>query len=368
MKVRGRSRSACYLILVSPAPSPTAAAVIAGLLVCGGCGGAPTPRDRVDPEVVVVRPGDVRFVGMCDASGAVPLGGARFAVADDEDNVLRVYDADRGGKPIASIDVSTAILPERAAVAPGEETDLEAATRVGDVAFWIASHGRRKSGKPAPARLRFFATTAPADGVSLEVVATTDALLQAMIDEPRHAELGLAAASALAPTAPGGLNIEGLSRREAGGVWIALRNPTVGGNAVVLALENPLEHIRGEPARFADPVLLDLDGLGVRAMTSWRGRHVIVAGDAVHASRSRLFVWDLHDEPREITSVDLTQFNAEAFVSRDDRDQIMLLSDDGSVRVPDGRNKKGKPCKRQHDPARKSFHGRLVAIPDAIPD
>src|SRR5688572_741580 len=49
---------------------------------------------------------EVTFIGMCDASGAVPLGARTFAVADDEGNVLRVYDSDRGGEPIASADLS----------------------------------------------------------------------------------------------------------------------------------------------------------------------------------------------------------------------------------------------------------------------
>src|ERR1041384_1457792 len=47
---------------------------------------------------------ELTFTGMCDASGAVPLDDHLFAVADDEDNVLRVYDADRGGSPLGAAD------------------------------------------------------------------------------------------------------------------------------------------------------------------------------------------------------------------------------------------------------------------------
>ncbi|MFP2933313.1 hypothetical protein ACLESO_50840 [Pyxidicoccus sp. 3LG] len=46
------------------------------------------------------------FEGMCDASGAVALGGELFVVGDDEDNVLRVYDARRGGAPVQRVDLS----------------------------------------------------------------------------------------------------------------------------------------------------------------------------------------------------------------------------------------------------------------------
>jgi hypothetical protein len=364
MKAGSAWTAACYLTKVAGNRAPLA--IVSVLVACGGSVGD-RRSSTVDPEIVATAAGDVTFTGMCDASGAVPLGGARFAVADDEDNVLRVYDAELGGGPIATIDVADAILPSPAhgAIAPRDEVDLEAATRVDDVAYWLGSHGRRKNGRPAPARLRFFATTAPDDGASLAVLGSTDRLLGAILAEPTFAALGLAAAAQLAPTAPGGLNIEGLSRRAAGGVWIAFRSPVVDGDALVLGLENPMELIRGEPARFVEPVRLDLGGLGIRAMTSWRGQHVIVAGHPVHGERSRLYVWDGEAEPREVTSVDLTNFNAEAFFSRDDR-ALMLLSDDGTVRIqePGGKpGKKGKPCKRLRDPTRKRFHGRPVELP-----
>src|SRR5690606_15608234 len=47
----------------------------------------PKPEDRA----IAIR--WVEFEGACDASGAVPVDEMHFAVADDEDNVLRVYDA-----------------------------------------------------------------------------------------------------------------------------------------------------------------------------------------------------------------------------------------------------------------------------------
>ena len=46
------------------------------------------------------------FEGACDASGAVGIDSRRFLLADDEDNVLRVYDAERGGKPLFEADFS----------------------------------------------------------------------------------------------------------------------------------------------------------------------------------------------------------------------------------------------------------------------
>ncbi|MBA3459334.1 MAG: DUF3616 domain-containing protein [Deltaproteobacteria bacterium] len=329
-------------------------------LLLVACGSAPAAERTPDPTRVELQPGDVTFVGMCDASGAVPLDGSKFVVADDEDTILRTYDV-KGGAPIAMLDVTDAIIPPtaRAEVLPTDEVDIEAATRVGNVAFWIASHARRKGGKPAPARLRFFATNTPSGDEPMRVLGTTDRLLAAMISEPKFAHLPLAKAAITGPTEDGGLNIEGLSARREGGVWIAFRNPVVGGKALVIGLENPLELIQGGPAKFVAPVLLDLDGLGIRAMTQYRGRYAVVAGHPIHARRSVLHVWKgTRANPRAMKKLDLTQFNAEAFVARDDRDRIMLLSDDGTVMID------GKECKRLADPAMKQFHGRWVALPN----
>jgi hypothetical protein len=58
--------------------------------------------DEGEPDWIV-------FEGACDASGAIPVDGRRFAVADDEDSVLRVYDAWAGGAPKAQLDVAEAI-------------------------------------------------------------------------------------------------------------------------------------------------------------------------------------------------------------------------------------------------------------------
>jgi hypothetical protein len=51
----------------------------------------------ITPSAEAREDGTVVFEGTCDASGAVPLDARRFAVADDENNVIRIYDAERGG-------------------------------------------------------------------------------------------------------------------------------------------------------------------------------------------------------------------------------------------------------------------------------
>ena len=63
----------------------------------------PNPEDRA----IALR--WVEFEGACDASGAVPVDDRHFAVADDEDNVLRVYDAVNGGKAVRKTNLSKQI-------------------------------------------------------------------------------------------------------------------------------------------------------------------------------------------------------------------------------------------------------------------
>jgi len=298
----------------------------------------------------------VVFRGMCDASGAVVLDPTHFAVADDEDNVLRVYDGESGGDPVSSVDVSKSLaLPVKKKT---PEADIEAATRVGDRALWLTSHGLSSKGKLQPARFRFFATTAPTQGFEVAPVGTAyQNLLSDMIAAPQLARFDLGAAAQLAPKLNGGLNIEGMTARLDGtSVLIGFRNPVPDQKALLVPLLNPLRVIAGETAQLGEPELLDLGGRGVRSLTSWRGRYLIMAGSSGSEHRSVLFVWDGNALPRPITALDLSDINPEAFVSRDEQDEVMFLSDDGTVEIG------GIPCKKLKDRTKKQFRGLWVRV------
>ena len=109
--------------------------------------------------------------------------------------------------------------------------------------------------------------------------------------------------------------------------------------------------LEGARAQMGEPVLLDLGGLGIRALSWWRGRYLIAGGPVGEGSRSRLFVWPGQGPARALDEVDLTDFQAEGFFSPEDRDEILVLSDDG------GRLLDGVPCKDLDEPARKRFRG-----------
>ena len=304
----------------------------------------------------------VTFEGACDASGAVVLDGARFAVGDDEDNVLRVYDADKGGRPLSTHDVSLGLGLEKGKK-KFPEADIEAATGLGDRALWLTSHGRDSKGRRADSRILFFATQKSKDGAP-EVVGTPyRRLLDDLLALRSLRRFKLAAASQIPPKAPGGLNIEGMTAMEDGtSVLIGFRSPVPDGKALLIALHNPLELLAGKKPRFGEPLLLDLGGKGVRGISYWRGRYLIVAGSpGAGGSGSALYSWRPEEgsKPRR-EEVDLTGFNPEGFVTFEGRDQFLLLSDDGERPGADGR-----ACKKQKDPALKSFRALRLTLPHA---
>jgi hypothetical protein len=209
--------------------------------------------------------------------------------------------------------------------------------------------------------LRFFATTAPTEGTDLTPVGVAyHALLDDMNANPALARFDLVAAAELAPKETGGLNIEGMTRRPDGtSVLLGFRNPRPQGKALTVPLLNPLQVTDGARAEFGEPQLLDLGGLGIRALSLWRGQYLIIAGAIADETDSRMFLWDGADRLRKLDSISLDGLNPEAFVSSDESDRVLLLSDDGTVEIA------GKPCKKQKDSTLKQFRGVWVQIPPA---
>jgi hypothetical protein len=292
----------------------------------------------------------VTFEGTCDASGAVPIDSRYFAVADDESNVLRVYDSEKGGPPIDWVDMTPSLHLKKK---KKPEADLEAATQVGSYALWISSHARTKKGKSQPDRFRFFATNMPTRDNHMKLEGEPySALLEDMLRDPRLAQFELAGAAERAPQEEGGLNIEGMTATPDGGVLLGFRNPVPKGRALLITLLNPLDPMHGKPVRFGEPKLLDLGGLGVRSLSFWHGRYLIAAGHYEHGAVSKLFAWKGDGSaPHPIATPALDDFNPEAFFTPEERDEIMVLSDDGSREIS------GERCKDLEDSSEMRFRG-----------
>ncbi len=323
--------------------------LLSGALLIAGFGIHAHAETRVSAPML--------YSGMCDASAAVALTDKLFAVASDEESVIRVYDRDQDGAPLQSINVSAFLdLDPRK-----PESDLEGAARMGDRAYWITSHGRNKNGKERPSRDRFFAVQiiTNAQRVELKMVGKPyEHLLDDLMRDPKLKPFNLTRASKLEPKARGALNIEGLSATPEGRLLIGFRNPIPGGKALLVPLLNPEAVIQGQAARFGEPILLDLGGLGIRDMEYWDGQYAIIAGPYDGKGQSRIYEWPGGTSlPRLVKHAHLKGLNPEAIIFYPDkgREQFQLLSDDGKKLV------NGKPCKQLAEPGQQHFRSVWIS-------
>ncbi|NRF72230.1 DUF3616 domain-containing protein [Aquincola sp. S2] len=270
-----------------------------------------------------------RYTGMAEASAAAMLDAQHFVVADDECNVLRVYRAGQAAPVGQPVDLRQFLG------AGAKASDIEGAARVGDVVYWISSHSLTgNKGKFLEGRHRIFATKIePGAGAAPTVRPTGEPfkrLLQELIAAPALQGLKLGKAAKKKPEQEDGLNIEGLAATPEGGLLIGFRNPLSQGKAILVPLANPADVIKGAKPAFADPVLLDLGGRGVRSIERAADQYLIVAGPVADAGGFALYQWSGKPLEAPRLRAELAPgFHAEAAFNFDGQ-QLMLLSDDGA--------------------------------------
>jgi len=305
----------------------------------------------VFPTVVSASADVLVYHGMSDASAAVPIADDMFVVADDENNVLRIYRLS-GDLPIANSDLTDFLEVDQ----EHPEADIEGATKVGERIYWITSHGRNKDGKLRPSRYRFFATVVKVENniVSIQPVGkpckdlvdrlvNNDIGRRFNLDRVTRLEakqLGEKERKKLAPKRQG-LNIEGLCASADGMVlYIGFRNPRPSGKAFVVPLTNPVAVVEAgaEPA-FGEIILWDLAGLGIRSMeySTFHKAYFIIAGPHDEADNFALYRWSGNECNQPVflrrLSKDRRQFSPEALMCFDNSARILLLSDDGTIAI-----------------------------------
>lgn len=308
--------------------------------------GAPPESERPRPDFSEPVLGEqIIFRGACDASGAIPIDRNFFALADDEDNAIRIYDVRTGGPPRRELD-ATPTIPD------SPEADFEASTRLGDIAFWLGSHGRGKKGTVRPERLVLLGTSLPSLSGELKVIGEPyQGLVAALAEDAAYASVDALRAG----DSPPALNFEGMTATARESLLLGFRSPVPRGKALIAELLNPSDVLWGGVPVFAPPAFLDFGGLGVRALSSWRGDYLIVAGP-LDDGPSKLYRWRGGKVPPSSVEIDFTDFNPEAFFTPEDRDEILLISDDGTQLVG------GKRCKKLKDPSEKYFRGMWVRL------
>src|SRR5688500_10502422 len=296
------------------------------------------------------------FARMCDASAGIALSPTIFVAADDESNQLRTYSTLKPGPPIHGLELSVFLQ-----IGKGKpEIDVEGAAQVGDMVYWITSHGRNKDGEVRLSRQRFFATRITGtDQPRLEISGRPYGnLLRDLVADPQLAGFELEDASEKAPKKKNALNIEGLCARPDGTLLIAFRNPVPKKQALLIPLLNAAELVMGSGARakFGPAITLSLDGNGVRDMLQHEGKYYMIAGARDGGKDFQLYRWDGSTAPQILHQWEARTFNPEAILSVPGKsDEFLILSDDGSIKTA------GQECKTFPEASRR-FRAVLLKI------
>ncbi|MFG2978018.1 DUF3616 domain-containing protein [Streptomyces sp. NPDC048331] len=254
-------------------------------------------------SAAVQNPADARYLtGSADASAAVDVGGGYAVVADDESNVLRLYDRSRSGAPVRTWDFSSQL-------GVGKEVDIEGATRIGNTVYWTGSLGNNKDGEYKAPRNTVFTTTVSGSGAGAQPAygRSYKKLREDLVawDKANGNRYGFAAGTAdgEAPKQIDGFNVEGLefAPGSTSTAYLGFRAPPApvvpGGKALIVPVTNFDQVLAsGAEATFGAGIELDLGGLSVRDIRkNAAGQYLILAGSWAADDNSdpyALYRWD----------------------------------------------------------------------------
>lgn len=325
--------------------------------------------------------------GGSDTSGAVALDSDYMIVADDEENLLRVY------RRSGSADTSIAAVKEwdfSEVTGLSKELDVEALTRFdSDKILVVGSHSNKKDGGEAVTdRGHIVALQVSGTGADTEFthLGTYSFLEQDLVywDQQNGDRFGFAksAAGGLAPENVAGFSIEGAVTSHDGSVlWLGFRAPQVDQKlrnkallVPVLNYRNLVEGSLGEgSAEFGEPLELNLGGRGIRDISKWSGgQYLIVAGPATSSEPQvtenfALYQWNgvrsdapvkLHNNLEELRVGNLGSI--ETIVEphpEQPETRVQLLLDNGDT-VWDGQTKVSKDL----EPEEQQFLGAFLEL------
>lgn len=282
-------------------------------LTVTGTSGKITTLDIPYKASVATTPTSRVLLGTSDASSAISVGNGYWLVADDEDDLIRLYDSTTSSRNVNQF------LPYSGN--NSGEIDFEASARRGDTIYWLGSHSNAKDGSLESSRYRIFRTTVSGSGATTALSA--DGLYAGLRtdlvnwDTANGNTLGFAAGAkkGVGPNELGGFDIEGAEfSPDEKSLYLGMRSPVspaaVGGKAVIVPVTNIDAVIDGteDHASFADAILLDLGGDSIRELRrNDRNEYLILsakAGGDSDASSQHLWAWDGQPDskPRLLTT------------------------------------------------------------------
>ncbi|WP_428955434.1 hypothetical protein [Streptomyces sp. cg35] len=319
------------------------------LKVTGTGGATATTKLHYAASGSVQNPSGTRyFTGSSDASAAVEVGGGYVVVADDESNVLRLYDGSASGAPVKTWDMS-------AKVGADKEIDIEGATRVGDLIYWTGSLGNNKDGEYKADRNTVFTTSVSGSGAATQLTyAHSYKKLRDQLvawDEANGDRYGFAAGTedGQVPKQIDGFNVEGLEFAPGSTTtaYLGFRAPLVppkdGGKGLIVPVTNFDKVLAsGAAPVFGTPIELDLGGLAVRDIRkNSANQYLVLAGSWAADDNSdpyALYQWDGVAGHAPVKRADLPTSDPggwESVVSVPDLSQsgqrAQLITDNGSA-------------------------------------
>ncbi|MCY0933715.1 DUF3616 domain-containing protein [Streptomyces sp. H34-S4] len=269
-----------------------------------GLGGKTATKTLYFAASAAVRnPADARyFTGASDSSAAVDVGGGYTVVADDESNVLRLYDRANSAAPVRTWDFSSQLGVTK-------EVDIEGATLIGNTVYWTGSLGNNKDGEYKAPRNTVFTTTLSGSGAGTQLAygRSYKELRDDLVawDKANGNRYGFAAGTAEgeAPKQIDGFNVEGLEFAPGSTTtaYLGFRAPlapaVMGGKALVVPVTNFDKVLStGAKATFGAGIELDLGGLAVRDIRkNAADQYLILAGSWAADDNSdpyALYQWD----------------------------------------------------------------------------
>lgn len=299
----------------------------------------------------------IHYHGMCDASAAVMVGNNKFIAADDEDNILRVYDLEKGGAPLELFDIANYFSnnPKK------REVDIEGAAWFNKKILWITSHSNNSQGESRRERHQIFFTevTNDSNGISMKLSGSPyQDLIQDLKSSDLLSKYHFEAAEKLAPEEKGGLNIEGITTMPGDKLLIGFRSPIINGKALLIIIKNPGDLLNGKRPVIESVVELDLGDRGIRSIeySETLQSYFIVAGPTNDDGDFHIYQWSglAAVQPKIMEIPELKALSPEALILVSGK--MIILSDDGGMETTE------KTLCKHSDVSQKSFRGITLPL------
>ncbi len=278
----------------------------------------------------------LKFNQIYEPSGVQQLADGRLLVIEDEpEHPLHILKPTNDGKLVENKSLNILL---RIAFSKKLD-DLEAVT-MGPNGYIYAttSHKRNKKGKRQPEReqlIRF-----KIDGNKIVDTGIVTNLVAAIKASKILGKVDTQGKGGLY-----NINIEALSFDKQGRLMICLRNPHIDNKSIILLLENPIEIFKDKaiPIIAKAPLLLDLEGGGIRAMSYDPKLNGYLLTNEIYTlgnnniKHSQIYFWDgnPNHKPKLIklpSVINMNNVEGISPVTIDGEPKVLLISDNGNLK------------------------------------